>query len=138
MRRAGQVSLEYMIIVAIVVAFILPVWAYLTSVQVQTGMELSISYARNAAAQLTDAADLVYSQGPPARINVQVYIPGNVAYINITNSTVNFGIRKPSGISHVFDVSRAQLNGTLPASEGTYWVTVEAQDSLVQIGLAEQ
>ena len=134
----AQVALEYMIIVAIVVAFVIPVWAYLSTVQTQTGMELSISYAKNAVKKIADAADLVYSQGPPARINILVYIPASVEYASITNGTIKLGIRTTAGVSDIFAVSRAELNGTLPTSEGSYWITVEAQDTLVQIGLAEQ
>ncbi len=126
-----------MIIVAAVLVFLIPVWTYVSGVQMQAGSELSISYARNAAEQIADTAGLVYSQGPPAKVNMRIYIPPGVEEINIIGKTIVLRVRTTAGISDVFSISIAEMNGTIPSQEGNYLVTVEAKDGFVQISTPE-
>jgi hypothetical protein len=104
-----------------------------SSLQQSAGEELSLSYAQNAVNQITSAADLVYTQGPPAKVRLSVYIPSRIEMINITNRTVNFRLLTSTGVSDVFSTSVADLNGTLPDSEGVYWVDVESMGGYVQV-----
>ena len=129
----AQAAFEYMVIVALVLAFLIPIWAYVTSLEQQTSTQLSISYAKNAAEKIADTADLVYSQGAPARVEVNIYIPKNVESVNITNNTIDFVVRVDSVLNDVTATSAAKLNGTVPNREGTYLFAIEALDSLVQI-----
>ncbi len=77
---------------------------------------------------ITSAADLVYSQGPPAKVRITVFVPGGVQEVNITNRTVSFKVRYTTGLTGVFAVSRARLNGTIPTDRGTYWLGIRAVD----------
>jgi uncharacterized protein (UPF0333 family) len=129
----AQASFEYMMIFALALAFAIPVWVYISSLQQSTGEELSLSYAKNAVNQITSAADLVYTQGSPAKVKLNVYIPSRVDMINITNKTVNFRILSSAGPSDVFSESVANLTGTLSSSEGMYWIDVESKGDYVQI-----
>ncbi|MEM5812649.1 MAG: hypothetical protein QW286_02925 [Candidatus Aenigmatarchaeota archaeon] len=129
----AQVSFEYMMIFALAIAFVIPVWVYVSSVQQGAGEELSVSYAKNAARQITSAADLVYAQGPPAKLKLNVYIPKGVEEIEIEGKTINFKMRSGSGISDVFSDSIANLTGTIPESEGNYIISVESKGDYVEI-----
>ncbi len=128
-----QVAVEYIIIVAVVIAFLVPLWSYVASVKQQTGEQLRISYAQNAVDKIADTADMVYSQGPPAKVNLRVYIPGGVGSTNISGTMVNMKVWVGMNYSDVTAFSMVQMNGTLPSSEGNYWVTVEAREGFVQI-----
>ena len=129
----AQSSFEYMMIFGLAIAFAIPVWVYVTSLQQSAGEELSMSYAENAVNQITSAADLVYVQGPPAKVRLSVYIPSRVEMINISNKTVNFRVLSSAGASDIFSDSVANLSGTLSSSEGMYWVNVESMGDYVQI-----
>ncbi|MCJ7816301.1 MAG: hypothetical protein MUP55_00450 [Candidatus Aenigmarchaeota archaeon] len=129
----AQASFEYMMVFALAIAFAIPVWVYMSSMQQSAGEELSLSYSKNAVNQITSAADLVYTQGPPAKVRLNVYIPSRVDMINITNKTVNFRILTSAGPSDVFSESVANLTGTLSNSEGTYWISVESKGNYVQV-----
>jgi hypothetical protein len=135
MMVTAQAAFEYMVIVAIVVAFIIPIWSYVGSVQTQSSIELSLSYAKNAAEKLVETADVVYSQGPPAKVKLKLYIPKYVEAAEIMNHTVIFRVRTLAGLTDVHPdaESTALLNGTLPTAEGTYWVSIEAVGDVVQI-----
>jgi uncharacterized protein (UPF0333 family) len=125
--------MEYLVIVALVLAFMLPIWAYVTSTQSETISELSLTYAKNAANQIADAANLVYSQGPPAKIKIKVYIPYGVTNATIVNSSIEFGVWSDPGVSKIYAFSTAELNGTLPVDQGYYWFEIEATGNIVQI-----
>jgi len=129
----AQSSFEYMMIFGLAIAFAIPVWVYVTSLQQSAGEELSMSYAENAVNQITSAADLVYVQGPPAKVRLSVYIPSRVEMINISNKTVNFRVLSSAGASDIFSDSVANLSGTLSSSEGMYWVNVESMGDYVQV-----
>ncbi|MFH1978459.1 MAG: hypothetical protein ABIJ92_03980 [Candidatus Aenigmatarchaeota archaeon] len=135
MKRKAQAAFEYMMIVGIVLLFIVPVWSYMNTVHKDTTNELYFSYARNAVTKIVDTAELVYSQGPPASVQVVVYIPKYVEEINITGTTINIRLN----IGDVNDVNGfgiAPLNGSLPTTEGSYVIKIEAIDDYVNISLA--
>lgn len=133
MGKKAQAAFEYLVIVSIVLVFMIPIWAYVTSTQRDTSIELALTYAKNTANQIADASNLVYSQGPPAKIKINVYIPYGVGNITILNRTIRFRLNVDSGITDIFAFSTAQLNGTLPKKQGYYWIEVEATDDIVQI-----
>lgn len=128
-----QAAFEYMIIIAIVIAFITPLWAYNLGVQRQTNTELSFAYAKNLVNKIADTANLVNSQGPPAKLTLTVFIPEGVIDVNISSNRINLQVRIDSGYSDVFQFSQATLNGTLPTNKGTYSISIEAREGFVQI-----
>jgi uncharacterized protein (UPF0333 family) len=129
----AQVSFEYMMVFALAIAFAIPVWIYASSFQQSAGEELSLSYASNAASQITNAADLVYTQGPPAKVRLNIYIPAGIEETNITGKTIILKVRSAGNLSDVFSVATANLTGTIPDSEGMYWISVESKGDYVQI-----
>ena len=131
----GQVAFEYMVIVILVLLFLVPVWIYITNMQNETNTEFILSYSKLATKELTSSADLLYSQGPPAKISADIYIPSNVQEIIIQNNSVIFKVYFKNTITDVFSTSDSQLNGSLPSNEGNYRVTMEAMDGFVQIGI---
>jgi len=133
MNQKAQVAFEYMIIIGIVIAFLIPVWAYIAGVQQRTSTELSITYAKSAAENVANTANLVYSQGPPAKVNIMIFMPEGIEDVNITNNLINIKVRVGPAISNIYAESDALLNGTLPTTEGNYRISIEATDSYVQI-----
>jgi len=131
----AQVSFEYLMIFGLAIAFAIPVWLYVTSLQQDTGQELSLSYARNAVNQITSSADLVYGQGPPAMVRLSVYIPPGIHSVNITGKEINFNMSVGSGFSDVFSSSISNLSGTLPAQEGMRRIRVESMGDYVNISV---
>jgi uncharacterized protein (UPF0333 family) len=126
----GQSAFEYMLILLIVLGFLIPLWLYVNNMHTETSSEFSMSYARSAVDRLASTADLIYSQGPTARVKVSIYIPDGVEGFNITNHTVDLVVRNRDGTVDVFATSRARLNGTIPISRGNYLMIVEAVEDV--------
>lgn len=129
----GQAATEMLAIVALVLAFLIPVWYYVSTLQASTAAELTQSYAESAVSRLAKAADSVFSQGKPAKIRMDVYIPKGVEQSSVTGRTLILRIRTGTSLSDVPATSISPLNGSLPTKEGTYKVSIEAFDNVVQI-----
>ena len=134
----AQSAFEYLIIISIVISFLIPIWAYVLSTQQRTTDELSLSYANNAVSRIVDTADLVYSQGPPAKVTIRVYMPAGIQRLIFYNNTMVLTVRTSSGFSDVYDTSIAAINVTQGlnetlSEEGTYLLKVEAYGNVVQI-----
>lgn len=132
----AQTSFEFMVIAIFVLAFVTPVWVYLSQVQLQTNDQFTLSYAKNAVTQITKKADLVYSQRMGAVVKIEVYIPSGVEQIDISGNEINMRTRSLSGETDVYATSIAQMQGSLPANEGLYWVLIKAEGDYVNITLA--
>ena len=133
MKTSGQSAFEYFAIVGMVLVFLIPLWMYAASLHQQTGTELSLTYAENTVKQIADTASLVYSQGPPAKVSIKIYIPDGVENVSIINETIIFNMSTPYGYTDVFATSDAPLNGSLPTDEGYYTIKIEAKNGYVQI-----
>ncbi len=131
----GQAAIEYFVIAGMVMMFMIPIWAYVVTTQQQVSDELSLSYTRNAAKQIADAASLVYSQGEPAKINIKVYIPNGVTNVSIVNKMIIFNILTGPQVSEVWYTSTAELqgDGEIPCSEGYYYFDIISHDTYVEI-----
>jgi hypothetical protein len=132
----AQTAFEYMVIAIFVLAFLTPIWIYLSQLQTQTTDEFTLSYAKNAVNQIAKKADLVYSQRMEAKVKIEVYIPRGVGEINITGNEINMRVLSLSGPVDVFATSIAQMQGSLPVQEGLYWVMIKAEGDYVNITLA--
>ncbi|NIO19416.1 MAG: hypothetical protein GTN76_01370 [Candidatus Aenigmarchaeota archaeon] len=129
----AQTAFEYMVIAIIILAFLTPMWLYVSQVQNESAEGLSLTYAKNAVKKIAENADLVYSQRLGAKVKVGIYIPRGVEEINITGKTVIMRIYSSSGAVDIFETSTADLNGTLPTTSGFHWVMIEAKGDYVQI-----
>ena len=129
----GQAAFEYLVIVSMILFFMIPIWGYVTSTQANTNTELILTYAQTAANQIVDASNLVYSQGPPAKVRINVYIPHKVTNISIVNNTIKLEVKFNGEFSDIFAFSNSVLNGSVPFDEGNYKVYIEAVNDYVQI-----
>ncbi len=125
----AQAAFEYMLMAVLVLAFVTPLWIYMVSINTDASDELTLAYAKNAVNSITSGADLVYSQGPPAKIKVSINVPDGVLAANLTNHTAFFRINHYSGVTHIYALSKARLNGTIPTRKGTYLMEIRAVDN---------
>jgi hypothetical protein len=131
----AQTAIEYFIIAGMVLMFMVPIWAYIVTTQQQTTQQLSLTYARNAAKQISDAASLVHSQGAPAKINIKVFIPSGVKNVTIVDKTIVFQVMAGSQTSEIWYTSTAEMQGEekIPVNEGYYYFDIISHDTYVEI-----
>ncbi len=129
MRRA-QIAVEYLSLIALSLAVLLPLWVYVDGEAARTRAQLNVGYANQAVNRLRDAADLVYAQGPPAQMVVRVEAPRGVESASVAGNTISLELATPWGVSTVFAETVGPLQGSLDSFgfEGPKFVLVKAEE----------
>jgi len=131
----AQVAVEYLIITGIGLTLVLISVGYLTNTYQNYSDENKISLAKNTVNKIGETADLVFSQGPPAKMKIEIYIPSGVEEISFSNKTVLFRIKTSAGISDIFYETVPQIVGNLPDKKGNYYVSLSAGEDYVNISV---
>jgi len=131
-----QAALEYLLIVGVVLALLIPIWVHVSTSQNEASGDLALSYANAAVGKLREYADMVQAQGPPAKVTAIVYFPSGLESASLVNATILLKVRTYAGLNDVYATSRANLTGALPQKDGNFLFTVEAMGSNVSITYA--
>ncbi len=122
----AQIAVEYLIIVGVALMILLPLSLYLHQTLMGYRDDTKISKAWNSVKKLGQNADWVHSQGPPAKIRIEIYIPDDVVDVSIANKMILYRIRTSAGIKDVFYNTVPALNGSLPIYSQYYFISVTA------------
>ena len=126
----AQISVEMLLIIALFLGVLTPVFYISFS---QTTDNLRLSKAKTALAEITNAADYVYSLEVGSTTQLNVDVPDGIDLARIVNHTVVYKVSTYAGISDVFSVSKANLYGTLPTKSAKYRLVLNHTESGVSI-----
>jgi hypothetical protein len=132
----AQVSIEYLIIVSVALMVLLPLILYARTTFSGYAENNKISLARSAVDKLGGGVNWVYSQGPPAKLTLQLCIP-DLEEISLENRTILFKIETSAGISDIFYETVPELDGYLPTREACYPIQLVAYETYVDISVVE-
>lgn len=114
----AQTSVEYLILLAALLAVIVP-FAFIAQQTIENSSRTS--QAKIAADTLADAANSLFLQGPGASTQVQVYLPPsyNELFSYASNRTININIYLATGEnSDIFRTTNGEIRGKLPSNGG--------------------
>ena len=131
----SQVAVEYLIIVSVAFMILIPTILYLNQSFIGYSDDNKLSKASETVKKIGQTADWVYSQGPPAKQTIEIFIPKDLEEISLNNKTVLFKVRTSAGVSDVFYESVAPLNGTLSSNSGYYFISLTAFQDYVNISV---
>ena len=129
----AQAAIEFLIIVSVALTIIIPLILLVNQNLVSYKDDTKISLAKEAIKKLGENADWVFSQGPPAKVTVEVYIPDDVESVSIDNKMITYKIRTSAGINDVYYYTVSELRGSLPEKSGYYFVALTAYYNFVNI-----
>ncbi|MBL7100755.1 MAG: hypothetical protein ISS23_02250 [Nanoarchaeota archaeon] len=130
--KRGQISLEYIMIVGMILLVTIPLFFYAVY---EATYKIRLNQADDAVNTLANSADTVYSLGPGSKKYVWVSIPSGVEYSFVNESEIQLTLSVFGGSSDIHASSKAVLVGSIPSGKGTYRIAVEALDSgRVRIG----
>lgn len=129
----AQVALEYLIIVAIALVILLPLVLYANQMFVGYKENTRISLAKNAVKKLGESADWVYSQGQPAKLTLEIYMPEGIEEASLGSNEILLKIKTSAGISDIFYRTISPLNGSIPNNSGYYKISLVAFQNYVNI-----
>lgn len=126
----SQTAIEYMVIIAIAVAAIIPFFYFSL---IRTSDSIIVSQAQDTVDTLAKASDYVYSLGVGSSTQVSVTIPKNVVQSSIQSKTILLKVKLSSGTSDIKAVTKADVFGTIPSNQGTYKMLVNMTGTQVEI-----
>lgn len=121
----AQAAMEYMLIMAIAMLILVPLFSVVSSYTSQSKMDLRINALEDSIKNLADTADMVYSQGYPARMTTEFFVPKGIVYTNITEHRISARIQTSAGPADISTSTTANLTGSLPQSPGNYPMKVQ-------------
>ncbi len=130
----GQVAIEYLIIVGIGLAILIPYLVYLQSTSASYKEENCIIQAKNSLEKLGSSIDLICYQGEPARMEIRLIIPDcfySANYIN--NKTIVWKLKTSAGFSDISYTTLCNFSGKLFNKPGIYIVTIKSKENHVEI-----
>lgn len=133
MLRKSQVALEYLLMMGIAFLILVPLFNYINSYTVQTRSDLKRNALEDSLEQLVESSEMVYSQGEPAKITVNMYIPDGVVDQTIYNHSIVVGYEMSGLRTDLVVHSDAPLKGSLPRETGGYEVELKAEENYVNI-----
>jgi uncharacterized protein (UPF0333 family) len=132
----AQASVEYLVIIGLALAILMPIILYSNQNLISYKEDVKLSSAKSAVNKLAESANWVYSQGPPARLTVNICIPDGVEEISL-NSILMFKVRTSAGVSDVYHETVPTLNGSIPTNSGCYFISLVAYNDYVKITVVE-
>lgn len=126
MDKRGQVSVEYLLIVLVLILVLSIVTIPLIGSSVDASNDVSdASDAKVAVDTLANAADVVYANGPGARRTVSFYVP-QTSNLTFTNSVVKLSLVYSNGTSSSINASTQYNlgNNTTAVTSGWHTATV--------------
>jgi uncharacterized protein (UPF0333 family) len=133
----GQVSLELLITLGVVLAFTIPVLFLILSVS-SVGYENAAKDQADATARnLAESINTVYAQGDGAKRTILLNSPSNTEAIDLKGNEVIVGITVSEGtyeaVSPVF--AEASLDSPITDREGLIYLKLENIDNTVEVTL---
>jgi len=131
----AQVAVEYLIIVGMGLILILFTGSYLMKIFVEYSDQNRISLAKNAVNKIGEAVDMVYSQGPPSRLKIEITLPDGIEEVSLSNKTILLKIKTKVGLTDVYYNTIAEINGEIPSKKGNYYLSIVADQEAVNISV---
>ena len=133
MRDDGQVAIEYLVMVGIVLALIVPLSLFVWQ---QSETETRVRQGELAANAIAAAADNLWAQGPGAKTTLTLYFPAGYegSQSRVFNNTIQLRVYTPGNGNYTIGVGlRANVSGSLPSGPGYRVVTLELVTNSVVI-----
>jgi uncharacterized protein (UPF0333 family) len=134
MKKEGQISVEYMVIIGFATVITIPLIIIYFSFVQDSGSEIASTQISQIAKKVVDTAESVYYLGEPSQTTLKVNIPDNIVLANLSAGyELVFKIRNGERESDIVESSSVNITGTLPVIKGTYSITVKAVSDHVEV-----
>ena len=129
----GQAAFEYLVLFSIALLLLgILVW-YSQNVTESNREEIIVANAINAVNKIVEASNIVYTQGKPSQLTLDVYIPERVTSIEFNNNIIIMRVGIGSATSDIIATSKAPLQGNLSSDSGVRKIKVIAEENYVNV-----
>jgi uncharacterized protein (UPF0333 family) len=129
LKRRGQISIEYLIVVAFVVFLVISIVGFGFYYVRSTSDSIKVNQINNYANKIVSNAEAVFYSGNPSKISISAYLPRGVDSVEIIDNDLVFTFSTSTGTSKIaYDVD-VPLAGDFSASEGVKVLELTAGDT---------
>lgn len=128
LKSDGQASMEYLMIMVVAMLILVPLVSVVYSQTARSRRNMGRASLRGSLEGLSDSADMVEAQGPPARITRSLHLPSGTSYVNVTEHHFIVRVRSSAGPTDYSSKTSANLTGELPQKAGSYQVTLQMEE----------
>ena len=138
-KNKGQVSLEYMVMLAVSLLIFATIIAYSLNMLGSVKSQLSVDTGYKAVEEIKEAADFIYVHGHPSKIRRSVSIPEGVENISIQDNVVRIKVSTSYSVTDIYDVTKGNMTaldflafvcpnvgGRVVCRQGTYIVDLQS------------
>ena len=128
----GQSSIEYLVIIGIVIIAI----SVVANLAWQENEISTRVYKANIAVNsIASTADNLYAQGPGSKTTLHVIVPSGYSSSgsSIGNKQIVFSVNTPGGDMDIFAVTKANISGSPPTGPGMKIIVLETIEGYVNI-----
>lgn len=135
MKKRGQISTEYLIIVSFVVFIVLTTLGIALFYSSQIKDAVKFQQLESLTDKVISLAESVYYSGVPTKTSTTAYMPEGIQEIQILGDYLVFNVSTSSGTSVVAYHSNVNLTGTLSKESGIKKIYLNAtKDSVIIFG----
>jgi hypothetical protein len=131
----SQAAMEYYTIISVALIILLPLSVYVYQLLNEYGEDTNLSLAKDTVNKLGENVDWVFSQGPPAKLSLEFYIPEGIQQTSLDNKMILFKMRTSAGITDVYYQTICNLTGSIPIKSGHYQFSIVANTTYVNISV---
>ena len=132
-KRVGQAALEYLIVVGTALLLLAPIISVGQTAIDGLKKDSNMLIARQTMNKITESAELVFAQGPPAAVTITAQIPSNINETIFTNKIIIMKINHYERESDIISIVNFNVTGSIPNNPGTYKINIRAIDNGVNI-----
>jgi ABC-type glycerol-3-phosphate transport system permease component len=133
MKKRGQVSLEYLMLIGFVFIALVPAMLLAYNAYKDNQDIIAIRQAKQASEAIIQESEAIYYLGPPSMSTIKVYVPGQIFEVVVDDFELTMRVRTSNGIDDVSTISRVNITGVVPSTQGSHIVTVSATGTQVII-----
>ena len=130
----GQAAIEYMMIISMSLMILVPLLFVVNSYISESRDEMKIRALEDGVDSIGEASEMVYFQGYPSKMRIDLYVPENVQTAEVNENIIKVRLWTNSGEIDIVTTTQANLTGSLPTNAGTHSIEIRAQeDGLVNV-----
>ena len=129
LNKKAQSGLEYLFLLGIFLVALVPIFVYSIDT---VYISIRASQSQEAVQTIATAADNLYKLGG-GKTTIFVTIPSNVNSSRVINKTINLRLNIGGSFGDALAITEANVNGSIPISEGLKKITLEVIGNTVQI-----
>ncbi|MEA3342632.1 MAG: hypothetical protein U9Q92_00560 [archaeon] len=133
LKKNGQASTEYLIVIGISLLLLTPIILIGNNALVDLKHTSDSVVAQDAVDQIKEMSQIVYAQGSPAKMTRKVKFPGNIISTTVSDQTIVIRLSYKSLSTDRHATMDFNVSGSLPTTSGTHKICVEAIDYGVNI-----